>query len=98
MNSLKHIEQKYWPAQKSAEHLGVSVQTLRNWAQQGKIDCLITPGRRYRYDVLGFIARAKAATDAKLRRDGMKLQARLDKDRERLRAMRLAPEPQKGAE
>jgi hypothetical protein len=55
---------KYWPALKAAGILGVSIVTLRKMALDGKIDCYLTPGRKYRYNVSSFLSKAKTATDA----------------------------------
>ena len=55
---------KYWPAMKAAGILGVSVVTLRKMAVDGKIDCYLTPGKKYRYNVSSFLSKAKGATDA----------------------------------
>lgn len=64
------------PPKVAAAILGVHTSTLRNWAVAGKIEVMITPGRRYRYDVTGFLERAGQATAAKLERDAKKAAAR----------------------
>ena len=61
------IEQ-YWPATKAAKILGLSLVSLRDLAETGRIDCYMTPGGKYRYDVRGFLSKAKAATRARLDR------------------------------
>ena len=59
----------YVSAKEASERLGVHPSTLRIWATAGRIDCILTPGKRFRYDVDGFLLRAHAATQAKLGRD-----------------------------
>jgi hypothetical protein len=81
---------KYWPALKAAGILGVSIVTLRKMALDGKIDCYLTPGRKYRYNVSSFLSKAKTATDAYHKRQKAK---QLD-----LFAPKPTPAPEKGAE
>lgn len=73
----------YVTAKDASRILGVHTSTLRNWAIAGKIEVMITPGRRYRYDVEGFLGKAEQATAAKLARDAKKAadreKARLEK-------------------
>lgn len=75
----------YMTAKDASRILGVHTSTLRNWAVAGKIEVMITPGRRYRYDVDGFLAKAEQATAAKLARDAKKAA-----DRERVRQEKQA--------
>ena len=44
--------QKYLPIGQAAEHFGVSVQTLRRWADSGKVESKRSPGghRLFRVD------------------------------------------------
>jgi hypothetical protein len=67
MKRMDEIEQ-YWPATKAARILGLSLVSLRELAETGRIDCYMTPGGKYRYDVRGFLSKAKAATRARLDR------------------------------
>lgn len=67
MKQNEEIEQ-YWPATKAARILGLSLVSLRELAETGRIDCYITPGGKYRYDIRSFLTRAKAATRARLDR------------------------------
>jgi excisionase family DNA binding protein len=47
----------------ACEVLGVTSQTLRRWARQGKIGAIRTPGGHYRFDLSGLIvAPTPAAT------------------------------------
>jgi excisionase family DNA binding protein len=39
----------------ACEVLGVTSQTLRRWARQGKIGAIRTPGGHYRFDLSGLI-------------------------------------------
>jgi hypothetical protein len=67
MKQDDEIEQ-YWPAQKAAKVLGLSLVSLRELAEAGKIDCYMTPGGKYRYGVRSFLSRARLATRARLDR------------------------------
>ena len=73
------IEQ-YWPATKAAKVLGMSVATLRQMAEDGKIDCYATPGGKYRYCVSSFLSIAKAATKARLARKAAARKAKTKSD------------------
>ena len=67
MKQMDEIE-RYWHATKAARILGLSLVSLRDLAETGRIDCYMTPGGKYRYDVRGFLSKAKAATRARLDR------------------------------
>lgn len=75
MKQNEEIEQ-YWPATKAARILGLSLVSLRELAETGRIDCYMTPGGKYRYDVRGFLSKAKAATRARLDRKAKAKSAR----------------------
>lgn len=37
------------PMQKAADYLGISIVTLRRWADDGHIECFRTPGNQRRF-------------------------------------------------
>lgn len=49
----------------ASERLGVTTQTLRNWARSGKIEKIKLPSGHLRYDVDGLIAAMKAPEPAR---------------------------------
>jgi len=46
---------KYLATRKAVEKLGISVQTLRNWEKQGKIEAIRTDGNQRLYNVEKFL-------------------------------------------
>jgi DNA-binding transcriptional MerR regulator len=78
---------KYIPAKQAAEILGYSTTTLRNWARQGIIPAMLSPGGRYRYDVETFQEMAKTASRDRLAKEAGKL-----KDKKRQAAIKAAAE------
>lgn len=81
---------KYWPAKEAAQYLGYSTTTLRKWAAQGKIHCMISPGGKYRYDMEGFLKLATQASKDRLAKERQKLKAKTDKTRKASEAQRKA--------
>jgi excisionase family DNA binding protein len=47
----------------ACEVLGVTSQTLRRWARQGKIGAIRTPGGHYRFDLSGLIVAPTPSRD-----------------------------------
>jgi excisionase family DNA binding protein len=60
----KEERRQFYRATEASRLLSVSLPTLRKWAMEGKIPSFLTPGKRYRYDVDGFLGRAGEATGA----------------------------------
>lgn len=92
---------QYIPAKKAAEILGFSTTTLRNWAAQGIIDVLVSPGGRYRYNVDRFLDLAKAASKDRIAKASVKLKdkrAKQAKAAAQVRADRLAERRRLAAE
>jgi excisionase family DNA binding protein len=58
---------EYLPSKEAAQKLGVSDQTLRNWANAGKIDYIRTPGNQRKYNVSSIMedAQKRAAEEQK---------------------------------
>lgn len=83
-------DRKYWPASKAATYLGYSLPTLRRFAAEGKIPCVISPGGRYKYCVAEFEAVAKEASAARLRREAVKLEAKKAKAKAKAESDRKA--------
>ncbi len=84
---------QYWPAKKAAEYLGYSTTTLRKWAIQGRINVVLSPGGKYRYDVGTFLEVAQAASKDRLSKEAKKLakkQADIAKKAEKVKADKLA--------
>lgn len=50
---------EYLPSEEACKRLGVHINTLRNWANAGKIDYIRTGGNQRRYNVDGFLKEAK---------------------------------------
>ena len=50
---------EYLSTQEACKRLGVSDQTLRNWARAGRIDHIITGGNQRRYNVDSFMREAR---------------------------------------
>lgn len=48
---------RYVGAGVASEILGVGADSLRRWAKAGKLDFMLTPGGRYRYDIDGYLAK-----------------------------------------
>jgi len=61
-------EIEFLPATKAARALGMSLVTLRQFAEAGKIEAYLTPGGKWRYNVRGFLRIAQAATKARCER------------------------------
>jgi excisionase family DNA binding protein len=57
-------KRKFYRATEAAKILSLSLPTLRKYATEGKIPSFLTPGKRYRYDVDGFLNKAGPATEA----------------------------------
>lgn len=92
---------QYIPAKKAAEILGFSTTTLRNWAAQGIIDVMVSPGGRYRYNVDRFLDLAKAASKDRIAKASVKLKdkrAKQAKAAAQVRANRLAERRRLAAE
>lgn len=82
-------DRQYWPAKDAARMLGFSTTTLRNWAIEGRIEAVLSPGGKYRYNVAGFLALARSASKKRL--DG-KRRERKQRQAERQLSMPLAGE------
>jgi len=64
------MSQKYSTPAEAGERLGVSVQTLRRWARQGKIPSVKTPSGQNRYDVGAYLQAAKSSGNKKKGKKG----------------------------
>ena len=52
---------EYLPTARACRVLGVSPNTIRDWADRGLIKCVRTEGGHRRYDVRGWLAKQAAA-------------------------------------
>jgi excisionase family DNA binding protein len=65
MSTVKTTYPKFVAPSIAAETFGVSLQTLRRWARDGKVSYIRTPGGRFRYNVEALISvSAPAAAQA----------------------------------
>jgi excisionase family DNA binding protein len=56
MSTVKTTYPKFVAPSIAAETFGVSLQTLRRWAREGKVSYIRTPGGRFRYNVEALIS------------------------------------------
>jgi excisionase family DNA binding protein len=56
MSTAKTTYPKFVAPSIAAETFGVSLQTLRRWAREGKVSYIRTPGGRFRYNIEALIS------------------------------------------
>jgi excisionase family DNA binding protein len=56
MSTVKTTYPKFVAPSIAAETFGVSLQTLRRWAREGKVSYIRTPGGRFRYNIEALIS------------------------------------------
>jgi excisionase family DNA binding protein len=65
MSTVKTTYPKFVAPSIAAETFGVSLQTLRRWARDGKVSYIRTPGGRFRYNIEALISVSAPAAPQK---------------------------------